>query len=298
MMVNNKVLPEIRVNPVIQKEWGWPIAMAVFFGGLGGGLFLLSEFVFIKIGMVLGIVSMYSSVVFLLLDLGKRARFWRVFYKPRTSWLSRGAISLTGAVAFGILYVALSSDAGLSFRVGPALKSVIGSTAGLFAFLVVLYTGFLLSASRFIPFWNTLFLPIQFAIYAFLGGVDVIFIIKALGWISVDVMIFAPIATGLLIAALVLLGIYLVTMFFCRMGAKQGAILLIRGNLSPLFIWGVFVIGLIIPIGIDLLIIFLFPNLTTLVPETLLGISATLTLIGSFLYRFTLLKAGVYYPPI
>ena len=292
------VLPEIRVSPVTQKEWGWPIALAVFFGGLGGGLFLLSEFVSINIGIVLGIISMCLSVVFLVLDLGKRARLWRVFFKPRTSWLSRGAIFLTGAVVFGILYVAPSYISGIPWKAGTALDYIMGLIAGIFAFLVILYTGFLLSASRFVPIWNTLFLPIQFAIYAFLGGIDVIFIIKALGWVSVDVEIFAPIAAALLIATLVLLGIYLSIMFSTRMGAKEGASLLIRGNLSSLFIWGVFVVGLIIPVVIDLLIIFLFSNFAAVIPGTLLGISATLTLIGSFLYRLTLLKAGVHYPRI
>jgi len=292
------VLPEIRVSPVIQKEWGWPLALAVFLGGLGGGLFLLSELLYLHRGMVLGIISMCLSVVFLVLDLGQRPRFWRVFFKPRTSWLSRGAIFLTGAVVFGILYVAPSYISGLPWKAGTALEYIMGLIAGIFAFLVILYTGFLLSASRFIPIWNTLFLPIQFAIYAFLGGIDAIFIIEALGWISVDVEIFAPIAAALLIATLVLLGIYLAIMFSTRMGAKEGASLLMRGKLSPLFIWGVFVVGLVIPIVIDLLIIFLFPNLATIIPRTLLGISATLTLIGSFLYRFTLLKAGVYYPRI
>jgi len=291
-------LPEIRVNPVIQKEWGWPIAFAVFFGGLGGGLFLLSEVVFIRIGMVLGIIGMCLSGIFLVLDLGKRVRLWRVFFKPRTSWLSRGAIFLTGAIVFGILYVAPLYIAGLPLEAGTSLKSILGLTAGLFAFLVILYTGFLLSTSGFIPIWNTLLLPIQFTIYAFLGGIDVLFIINALGWITVDVKIFAPIAAALLIATLVLLGIYLTIMFSARMGAKEGANLLIRSSLSPLFIWGVLVIGLIIPIVIDLLIIFLFPNSEAATPLTLLSISAALTLIGSFLYRFTLLKAGVYYPQI
>ncbi len=292
------VLPEIRVNPVIQKEWGWPIALAIFLGGLGGGLFLLSEFVSISIGMVLGIISMWLSVVFLVFDLGKKARLWRVFFRPQTSWLSRGAIFLTGAVVFGILYVAPSYISGLPWRAGTALEYIMGSIAGIFAFLVILYTGFLLSGSTSIPVWNTLFLPIQFAIYAFLGGIDIIFIIKALGWISVDVGIFAQIVAALLIATLVLLGIYLAIMFSARIGAREGVRLLITGKLSPLFIWGVFVVGLIIPIIIDLFIIFLFRNLADVVPGTLLGISATLTLIGSFLYRFTLLKAGVYYPRI
>lgn len=292
------VLPEIRVNPVIQKEWGWPIALAVFLGGLGGGLFLLSEFLCLNWGMVLGIIGMGLSVVFLVLDLDKRPRFWRVFSKPGTSWLSRGAIFLTGALVFGILYVAPSYISWLPWKAGTALEYLIGLTAGIFAFLVILYTGFLLSTSSSIPIWNTLFLPIQFAIYAFLGGIDVIFIIKALGWLSVDGEIFAPIAAALLIATLVLLGIYLAIMFSAKKGAKEGVNLLVKGKLSPLFIWGVFVVGLIIPIVIDLLIIFLFPNLATATPVTLLGISATLTLIGSFLYRFTLLKAGVYYPRI
>jgi len=292
------ILPEIRVNPVIQKEWGWSIAFAVFFGGLGGGLFLLSEVVFISMGMVLGIIGMCLSVIFLVLDLGKRVRLWRVFCKPQTSWLSRGAIFLTGAIVFGILYVAPLYIAGLPWETGTALKSILGLTAGIFAFLVILYTGFLISTSGFIPIWNTLLLPIQFTIYAFLGGIDVIFIINALGWITVDVKIFAPIAAVLLVATLVLLGIYLTIMFSVRMDAKEGVNLLIRSSLSPLFIWGVFVIGLIIPIVIDLLMILLFPNSEATTPLTLLSISSALTLIGSFLYRFTLLKAGVYYPQI
>lgn len=288
------VIPEIRVKPVIQKEWGWPIALAVFLGGLGGGLFLLSEFLNLSLGMVLGIISMCLATVFLVLDLGKRTRFWRVMFKPRRSWLSRGAIFLTGAVVFGILYVAPSYISWLPWNAGTALEYIIGAIAGIFAFLVILYTGFLLSALPSISIWNTPLLPIQFTVYAFLGGIDVIFIMKVLGWINIDIEIFATIVIILLISTLVLLGIYLAIMFSSTIGAKEGARILIKGKLSPLFIWGVFVVGLIIPTIIDLLIINLFPNMATSIPVTLLGISVTLTLIGSLLYRYTLLKAGVY----
>jgi len=291
-------LPQIKVNPAVQKEWGWPIAAAVFLGGLGGALFLLSNFAFLTIGMVLGIVGMCSSVGFLLVDLGKRARFWRVFYKPRTSWLSRGAISLTGAVVFGMLYTALSCVGGLSFRSAPAVRSVIGYIADIFAFLVVLYTGFLLSASRSIPTWNTWFLPAQFVIYAFLGGIDVLIILRALGSISLDMEILAPVAILLLSAAFVLLAIYAAAMSYVRIGAKEGASLLLKGSISHLFLWGVFVVGLTIPIFIDLIVILRFPSFETVMARTLIGLGAALTLIGSFLYRYALLKTGVYNPPI
>ena len=76
-----------------QQEWSWLLAIWLFLGGTGSGLFL----VFLAFGLppFYGAVALALIVVggvVLLLELGNPLRAWRGIFRAGTSWLSRGVL--------------------------------------------------------------------------------------------------------------------------------------------------------------------------------------------------------------
>src|SRR3990170_5734077 len=94
----------IGVKP--QREWGWLVITYLFLGGAGAGLFLISLYIDHGWAGALGLVVVISGTGLLLLDLGRPERFWRAFYRPQSSWISRGCFFITLLVAFGGLHLA------------------------------------------------------------------------------------------------------------------------------------------------------------------------------------------------
>src|SRR3989338_6951354 len=114
-----------------QEEWSWLVAIDLFFGGLGGGLFLFYGFLNLPIFMgflSLGLVILGGLV--LLVELGHPARAWRAIRRPSTSWISRGGLSVSLFFVFG----------------------------------------FMLSSSPSIPFWNSPLLPVLFFSHSVMGA--------------------------------------------------------------------------------------------------------------------------------
>ena len=98
---------EVGYNP--QKEWAWLITTAFFLGEVGAGLFLVSLFLPGKVGLisaVLGwlIVTVGKNTAHVLY-LGKPLRFWRMIFRPQTSWITRGVYATGALMGFGFLHI-------------------------------------------------------------------------------------------------------------------------------------------------------------------------------------------------
>src|SRR3972149_7612051 len=168
-----------------QQEWAWLVAIDLFFGGLGGGLFLLCPHLPLSpaIGLLsLGLVTVGGLV--LLAELGHPMRAWRAMAKPRTSWISRGMISVFLFIVLGFFYIApsVSFFSWLPWNPAGYSERVIGTVAAVCALLVTLYPGFVLSASPSIPFWNSPLLPVFFFSHSLMGASGIIFLLSPLGF--------------------------------------------------------------------------------------------------------------------
>lgn len=136
-----------------QSQWRFLILVAFFTGGFGAGLYIASWALDFRLGMVLGlfmvaVIKGGAHVAYL----GRPERFWRAIKRPRTSWISRGIISMGVFVIAGSLYVMTTV---------PALGWL--AVAG--AVVVMAYTGYLMAFSPSIPFWNNALLPVLFLIF-------------------------------------------------------------------------------------------------------------------------------------
>jgi formate-dependent nitrite reductase membrane component NrfD len=287
-----------------QQVWGAEIAAEMFLSGTGAAVFFLA--VVLKsadllsaraawIGEWIGLGAVALAAFFLLAHLGVPTRFLEAFRRPHTSWLSRGAWSITffGAFAFLVALAALPGLDALPWGEGTVAGTVLSVIALVFAVAVMAYTGLLLASWPSIPFWNTPLLPLLFMASSLLGAAGALLGLLIL----VDGNAEALRVLTLSLALGVGLGLlfYLQGMGGATAPARTGAQLLLRGEGRWPFLLGVGAIGLAIPallLGLDLL------DALGVADTALRGLSGIFVLVGGFYLRHTILKAGVYGYPV
>ena len=278
-----------------QRWWGNLAAMDFFLGGTGGGAFLLSMYFGIPSGMVLGWIAVALGAVALLVDLGRPDRFLRAGSQISRSWISRGVVLTSIFLLFGLLRLAPEFIAGLPWGKDGGLGLGIGAVATLGALGVMMYTGFLLSQSPAIPFWNSTMLPLLFALYGFTCGAGaILLLLPAAGAGNLDLGTVEVVGISLTTASLVFLWVYLLNMSTSTVAAKESVRMLTSGDLALTFLLGVTLVGLVVP-----LVLMAVSYLAGAGPAALpaLATAGILVLIGGYLFRYSMLKAGVY-PPV
>ena len=274
-----------------QRWWGTLAAVDFFLGGTGAGTFILSMYLGLTAGMIIGWIAVALGALALLIDLGRPDRFLKASSQVARSWISRGVIFTSIFLLFGILRIAGAVSSGLPWGGASGLGQVIGVITTLGALGVMFYTGFLLSQSPSIPFWNTTMLPLLFALNAFTCGMGVIMVLMpALAGTSIDAKAVGLGGMALLGASLVFLWIYMLSMSSSTVAARESVRILTSGPAAPTFWTGVNAIGLIIPL-IIVAIAYLGNS------PAVLSVAGVLMLVGGYLFRQSILNAGVY-PPV
>ena len=143
------------------QNWGWMLAVDFFFAGMGGGMLVIAAVVELfgggtrmsLLGNLLGPASMCIGCGFLILELGKPLRAWRVFMNPKAI-LTFGAWMMSFAIASGFVYAAMAVPLNLIFwrewaMLGKCL-AVVNLVTGL---VVATYPGILLGRLKGRPMW-------------------------------------------------------------------------------------------------------------------------------------------------
>jgi formate-dependent nitrite reductase membrane component NrfD len=278
---------EFNVELTSQQEWSWLVAIDLFLAGLGGGLFLLFQLFNLppSVGL-LSLTLVFLGGLVLLAELGHPLRAWRAICKPRTSWISRGVIFVLLFMICGFLSIASAFDtlSWLPWASDGYAARILWMIAGVLAFLVTIYPGFVLSVSPSIPFWNSPLLPILFFSYSVLGASGMVLVISP--WVFVDSQAHGLnfFASLVIVANLIMLVTYLLTLKGSNLAAKQAVKVLNEGALGWLFKLGVILLGMVIP----LLVVLWIPSAVAL--------AGGFILMGGLLFRYCVLKAGVYVP--
>lgn len=274
-----------------QQEWSWLLAIDLFLGGLGGGLFLLFQAfhlplftVFLSLGLVV------LGGVVLLSELGRPSRAWRAIVRLRSSWISRGVLFVSVFVVAAALYVApaFSVFSWLPWNVANPAGRTLSFIAGLSALLITLYPGFVLSASRSIPFWNTPLLPFLFLTQSIVGATGILLLISPFGSFEPVLPQIELLAVFFIAVNFILILVHL--LFMKHAGDQSGAAaresvrLLNRGSLGWTFWVGVPFVGMILPLAVILSF------------RSAMVLAGALILVGALLFRYCVLKAGVYVP--
>lgn len=272
-----------------QKDWieghGKFIWLAEVFGMLGGGLYLVSLYFDSLAGLFIAwltIVALKGG--FHLVHLGHPLRFWRLFLKPKTSWLSRGLVFVAFFTLFGLLQ--LISSVWLPGTRWVTLFKILG---GMMALLVAGYGGLVMNYVNGIPFWNSALLPLLFAAFGILGGLAVIMLIGLWGPVDLTTVLrFAPV---FLLVSACLTALYLWSATYMGPAARRSVKELLQGRLAiPLWL-GVGLCGAAFPAGSSLYMV-----LADTPSRPLLVITAIAILIGLFSFNYCLLKGALYRP--
>jgi polysulfide reductase chain C len=280
-----------------QNSFGGLIAIDLFLGGAGAGIFFISFIMDLmnrfqniaKIGAITGVILVLMGTIILFLDLGNKSRLYRLFINP-SSWVARGTYFITGFVIFGIAYSVFSWNilGWVLLNKTTLLGKVVGGIAAIFSFMTMLYTGMLFSTMKRIPLWNTPALPLLFffsSLYtamAFLLLIGLLFVPTSIGDIHSLVMV----EIVFILVQLLVLGVFLWAGNYNNMTTVES----IRLLKEPLFNIGVIILGLIAPLGL-----LIYDKVTD--SGIIVSILATLLLLqGGVFLRYCIIKAGIRLP--
>ncbi len=300
---------------VHQEVWHWQIATYLFLGGLGGATFAISAIIhlfegcdrkMLSVAIMSSIAFLVIGTVFLLADMLQPLKAIYALTNPR-SWIFWGVVFINFYFLSAIVYVIPlletwpkllpiirkipASLLGLLERFNK-LAALSGSAAG---FLVAIYTGLLISAAPAISFWNTPALPLLFVISGFSTGAAYLLLLSTFSKNESKWKITAKLEeldAILIVTELIILGAYFNFALFLPTGARESANFLFH---SPVFIIGFFITGLIVPLAIETYGIFFAEHSKK--SESLLFLASALVLVGGYLLRFYVLKAGVFQYP-
>ena len=293
-------LKEFTVDYTFQDQWGLRgrntlLMLAIYFGGIGGGFYLVSLFAGYTWGALLGIVlagvgKTVSHVAFL----GRPERFWRAGLRPQSSWISRGFIFFGLFLLSGLGYVLpqYHSFSWLPWKAGSGFGVFLLWLSVITAFLTITYTGFLLNRSA-IRFWNNSLLPALFMLVSLWSGASLSgFFLRFIKASSVNVDLIREFALWGGVATLVLLLFYYWGSYNFDLASRRAVqVLALNADTAWLF-YGLFiVVGLCFPVLVYAL------DATTGMSDAWLAVAEVVeVIVGALLFRYTFFRGGVFLP--
>ena len=271
--------------------------MALFLGGIGAGQFVISTWLIDSVTsalvglIVVGVGKTAAHLVYL----GQPKRFYRLFLRPLTSWISRGLIFMIVFVLFGAAY--LAPDIGFDWvpwTSDSSFGEILWLGAILSAALVMVYDGFVLASCKSITSWNTALMPPLFFTYAIAGGVAMTFLTMTItGGEILNQTTLTELDAILLSTLLALVVIYIVNMASSSSTAREALRRLTATRLAISFIGLAMVAGLLVPLTLTY---FHELGIEGAVASALLAASAILELAGDLSVRHSILRAGLHAP--
>ncbi len=298
----------------IQQHWGALVAFYLYLGGTAGG------FVFLEVilrwlgvidartaagGMWIGIAFSLLSILAIFDHLGPvaRWRFYLAFSRPRRSWISRGVIIVTTLVLLRLVVAlpTIPGAEGMPWAEGTALGNALRVLVVAFALAFMLYSGLVISSWNSIAFWNSPLLPILFTGFSLLGGMAalpvVAWVVDGLSTMQQIGAVVWPYVLVLLGANAVMLAVYVMGMSTAARPARVSVRMLTRGAVRGRFLGGVVIVGLVAPAVILAL------RVAGVIgddagPALVLAAAALAIEVGGFFLRDSVLRVGVYGPPL
>jgi formate-dependent nitrite reductase membrane component NrfD len=271
-----------------QREWieghGILVAFAMFFGGISGGLYLASLYFDSMPGTIVAWALAALAGLVDMAHLSKPMRFWRMMLKPGSSWISRGFILIflfLGAAAIQII---------LSQWAPGAAEIFFKVVAGIMAFGVAIYSGFVVGYVGAIKLWNSGLVPILYVVSGLVGGLAVVMLAS----LNKDAASLVNIGNYLL-AVLVVYAVFVATYFWSAtygsVTARDSAARVLRGPIAPAFWLGAVLLGIILPLAL------VAPfSLAENASAAAFAVAAVCAIIGGVMLRYVILKGGLYSP--
>jgi polysulfide reductase chain C len=195
----------------------------------------------------------------------------------------------------------LPGAGGLPWAEGTAAGDALRVLVLVFALAFMVYSGVVIASWNAVAFWNSPLVPVLFVGFSFLGGMAALPII-ALAVEGLEAMdelgtVAWPLVVALLLGNALVLGLYLHGMSTATRPARVSVRLLLRGSARARFVGGVLGVGLALPtllVGLQVA-----GALGTGTAAALVLVVAVAAIeVGGYLLRDTILRAGVYGPPV
>lgn len=281
------VADDFRVGYRRQRTWSWSMAAAFFCGEVGAGLFFVSEFAGLRLGLLVGLLMVaVGKATGHLLHLGRPAHAWRAIRKVRSSWISRGLLAIIIFTGSGLVVV---GDAFLPGLAPPMIPAIAKAVAGMAALVIMVYQGMAMSHSPSIAFWSNGLMPVTSFTYALLGGVSLAMV---LGWNTVSpahMEMLQAFALGLVLLGFVVVVSMVHAAKYGVDGGRKSVERLLTGDLKAVFLLLVLVVGFAMT---GLLLVF-GPD-----RQVFIAAAAVTELSGYFTFRILMFKAGSYDPVV
>ncbi|MDP9373419.1 MAG: polysulfide reductase NrfD [Chloroflexota bacterium] len=300
-------IPAIVTGNVADPHWYWWIVFYFFFGGIAAGAYLIGAMsdlfsrredgrenrAVARAAYLLALPLIALCGILLILDLGKPLRFWHMLVNVSTNqpafkyWspISYGSWVLTG---FG-LCVALSAVLAFAelrgitllgaHRLGTGLLGkVIAAIGAVFALFFGSYTGVLLNHTNQRVWGDNTLLGALFMASAVASGAAALLLILSLARRRDGAVLERLERTDVIATVVELVLLFALLAVLAAVG-RAGAL---AGGVLGVLLWlGVVLLGLLVPLGLNL-------RPRTLGARTPL-VAATLALIGVFLLRYVVI---------
>jgi polysulfide reductase chain C len=296
-----------------QRVWRWEIAIYLYLAGMGAGSYIIGTIVnwvasptlpmtvlgfsldLAKPALLWGPLFVAVGAPFLIIDLGIKRRFLYACLNPKTSWVARGFLILSTFIVLGLIVFGVSLLYPQFPDHQPTVWLILEIVSLVFSFATALYTGVLLMSVRYVPLWNTPFLPILFLTSALsTGSMGVILAMmgsgllfpraEALFLLGHDMVHYERI---LIVIEGIILALYLISRYRAKDQGETSVRLLLSGRLKLLFWGGIVLTGFIFPISLEYTYSFC-PDYPVLLYAT-----GTFLLCGGFFLRLGVLASGV-----
>jgi len=292
----DQLIQDLRSDLRPQREWseGRGIFMVIghFVVGVAGGTWLFSLLYANRVGLAIAFVLGGLGGVLHLANLGRPERFWKMALQFRTSWISRGFFGLSLFLTGAFLYLVPLLLPGLAWSSGSLIAG-IGNVMAIIGMLTIIgYMGFVYTASKGIPFWNSPLHPALYVAYALRGGIAGLLLAVALGGQGM-----ASLANLLLlwtwITAIVILFFGLEVHGALTSGsaaARRSVHELFAGSVAVYFYGGTLLLGLLIPAWL------VWTGLSGPLSFGAMVVLAVASAFGDFFMKYSTIRAGVFLP--
>jgi formate-dependent nitrite reductase membrane component NrfD len=292
----NQLIGDLRSDLRPQREWceGRGIFMVIghFVVGVAGGTWLFSVYYGVRMGLALAFVLAVLGGLLHLANLGRPARAWKMMFQFRRSWISRGFYGLSFFLAGAFASLVPMFFPGVPWASGSAIAG-IGNVLAFAGMLIMIgYMGFVYTASKGIPFWNSPLHPALYVAYALRGGIAGLLLTLAVNgqdfpsianllmlWIVITAVVIA--FFGLEVHGALTTG---------NIAAQQSVHELFAGRVAIYFYGGTLLLGLAIP---GWLVWTGLSGRLSLGAMALLGLASAF---GDFFMKYSTIRAGVHLP--
>jgi len=291
-----QLISDLRTDLRPQRQWcqgrGIFLVIGHFLVGVAGGTWLFSLLYGSRPGLTFALLMGGLGGLLHLANLGHPMRAWRMGFRFRRSWTSRGFFGLNLFLIGGFLYLApLWLPA--FFWSNDSIISLVGKVMSIVGMVIIIgYMGFVYTASKAIPFWNSPLHPALYVGYALRGGIAGLLVVQAATgqWTASQnelLLLWAGVtAVVILLFALEVHG----ALSSGNAAAQHSVHELFAGSVSIYFYAGTLLVGLLVPAW------FVWAGLSGPTPAGAMALLATASIAGDFFMKYSTIRAGVYLP--